>query len=209
MSKILVVASSALAETSISNQLIRDGLLALRAGYPAASFTMRDLGSKPVPHLTPDAAAALVTGQSENASQAAALALSDELIAELQGADTIVIGAPMYNFGIPSTLKAWFDHVLRAGITFRYTESGPVGLLPAKRAGVGETRGGVYSEGPGQVMDGQEPHLRTLLGFMGITDVTFVRAEKLALGPQAREQSIGAARAQLADVILDQYRRAA
>jgi FMN-dependent NADH-azoreductase len=209
MSKILVIASSALAETSISNQLIRDGLVALRTGYPAALFSMRDLGSMPVPHLTADAAAALVTGKTENASQAAALALSDELIGELTAADTIVIGAPMYNFGIPSTLKAWFDHVLRAGITFRYTENGPVGLLQGKRAIVVETRGGHYSEGPGQAMDAQEPHLRAMLGFIGIADVTFVRAEKLGLGPQAREQSIGAARAQLSDVILDQYRRAA
>jgi len=209
MAKILVVTSSALAETSVSNQLIRDGLMALRTGYPAASFNVRDLGSKPIAHLTPHSAAALATGKSANATQVEALALSDELIGELQAADTIVIGAPMYNFGIPSTLKAWFDHVLRAGITFQYTETGPVGLLKGKRAIVVETRGGQYSEGPGQAMDAQEPHLRTLLGFIGITDVTFVRAEKLALGPQAREHSIGAARAQLSDVILNQYRHAA
>ena len=103
----------------------------------------------------------------------------------------------MYNFGIPSTLKAWFDHVLRAGVTFRYTEAGPEGLLKGKRAIVIESRGGFYSEGPAQAMDSQEPHLRTLLGFIGITDVTFVRAEKLAFGPEAREQAIAAARAEL------------
>ena len=100
----------------------------------------------------------------------------------------------MYNFGISSTLKTWFDYVLRAGATFRYDESGPEGLLKGKRAIVIESRGGLYSEGPAQVMDAQEPHLRTLLGFIGITDVTFVRAEKLAFGPEAREQAIGAAR---------------
>ncbi len=96
-------------------------------------------------------------------------ALSDTLIAELQSADILVIGAPMYNFGIASTLKAWFDHVLRAGITFRYGESGPEGLLKGKRAIVIESRGGLYSEGPAQVMDAQEPHLRGMLRFMGIT----------------------------------------
>ena len=96
----------------------------------------------------------------------------------------------MYNFGMPSTLKSWFDHVLRAGITFTYTGSGPVGLLEGKRAIVIESRGGLYSEGPARVMDSQEPHLRNLLSFMGITDATFVRAEKLALGTEAREAAV-------------------
>src|SRR3546814_5933255 len=90
--------------------------------------------------------------------------------------------APMYNFGIASALKTWFDYILRAGVTFRYTENGPEGLLPVRKAVVIETRGGLYSEGPGVASDSQEPHLRTLLGFMGITDVTFVRAEKLGFG---------------------------
>jgi FMN-dependent NADH-azoreductase len=103
----------------------------------------------------------------------------------------------MYNFGIPSTLKSWFDYVLRAGITFRYGESGPVGLLDGKRAVAVVSRGGLYSSGPAQPMDSQEPHLRTLLGFMGITDVTFVRAEKLGFGPEARAESIRAAQEEL------------
>jgi FMN-dependent NADH-azoreductase len=115
----------------------------------------------------------------------------------------------MYNFGIPSTLKAWFDHVLRAGVTFRYTENGPEGLVTGKKAFVIESRGGLYTEGPTQSLDSQEPHLRNLLGFIGITDVTFVRAEKLAFGPEAREHSIGAARAHLEQGILGQFRQAA
>jgi FMN-dependent NADH-azoreductase len=135
--------------------------------------------------------------------------LSDELIAELKAADTVVIGSPMYNFGIASTLKAWFDYVLRAGITFRYTENGPVGLIEGKRAIVVVSRGGLYSEGPAQAFDSQEPHLRTLLGFMGISDVTFVRAEKLAFGPEAREQAIAAARSRLGEVIERDFRSAA
>lgn len=115
----------------------------------------------------------------------------------------------MYNFGMPSTLKAWFDHVLRSGITFRYSENGPEGLLKGKRAMVIESRGGLYSEGLAQQMDSQEPHLRNLLGFMGITDVIFLRAEKLAFGPEAREQAIDAVRRQIEGTIGDACRKAA
>jgi len=131
----------------------------------------------------------------------------DHLIAELKAADTIIIGAPMYNFGISSTLKSWFDYVVRAGITFRYAEGGPVGLLEGKRAIVIESRGGFFSNGPTKGMDAQEPHLRTLLEFIGIKDVTFVRAEKLAFGPDIRQQSIAAARAQLHQAV-HEYQRA-
>ena len=139
-------------------------------------------------------------GINETPAQREALALSNALVEELKAADTIVIGAPMYNFGIPSTLKSWFDYVLRAGVTFSYSEAGPEGLLKGKRAIVVESRGGLYSSGPAQVMDSQEPHLRTMLGFVGITDVTFVRAEKLAFGPEAREEAIRNANAELAAV---------
>jgi FMN-dependent NADH-azoreductase len=201
MSTVLVLTSSSLGEASVSNELVRDAVSRLRSRDPALQIVARDLGSSPVPHLTLDSATALRGGEPANAAQEAALALSDELVAELEAADTIVIGAPMYNFGIASTLKAWFDYVLRAGITFRYTESGSEGLLEGKHAIVVESRGGLYSEGPAQAMDSQEPHLRTLLGFMGITDVTFVRAEKLAFGAAFRDAAIEAARAQLGDAI--------
>jgi FMN-dependent NADH-azoreductase len=99
----------------------------------------------------------------------------------------------MYNFGMASTLKAWFDHVARAGITFRYSEAGPEGLLKGKKTIVVESRAGLYSEGPAAAMDSQEPHLRTLLGFLGLDDVTFVRAERLAFGPEAAAASIAGA----------------
>jgi FMN-dependent NADH-azoreductase len=194
MSTVLVLTSSVLGETSVSNQLVQDAVAGLRSVDPELHVVTRDLGGNPIPHLTLDAATALRVAEPANAAQAAAQALSDELIAELQAADIIVIGAPMYNFGIPSTLKTWFDHVLRASVTFRYGENGAEGLLKGKRAIVIESRGGLYSEGPAQAMDAQEPHLRTLLGFIGITDVTFVRAEKLAFGPEVRDQAINAAR---------------
>jgi len=209
MSTILVLTSSALGTASVSNRLVEETVARFRSRDPGLQVVTRDLGRDPVPHLTFDSATVLRKGEATNDAQVAALALSDALIAELKAADTVIIGAPMYNFGMPSTLKSWFDYVLRAGITFRYTESGPVGLLPGKRAIVVETRGGLYSEGPAQVMDSQEPHLRNLLGFMGITDVTFVRAEKLAFGPEASEAAITAARAELEQVIENRFEMAA
>ena len=209
MSTVLVLTSSALGAASVSNQLVQDAITQLVLQDLQLRVFTRDLGGKPIPHLTIDSANALRGAEPANAAQAAAQALSDELIAELKAADTLVIGAPMYNFGIASTLKTWFDHVLRAGITFKYSESGPVGLLKDKRAIVIETRGGLYSEGPAQVMDSQEPHLRNLLSFMGITNVKFFRAEKLAFGPEAREQAIDAARAQLTEAIQKEFLEAA
>ena len=201
MSTILVLTSSALGTASVSNQLVQDTIGRLRLQDPDLRIITRDLGGNPIPHLTVESATALRGAEPGNAEQTAARALSDELIAEIKAADTLVIGAPMYNFGIASTLKTWFDYVLRAGITFKYSESGPVGLLEGKRAIVIESRGGLYSEGPAKVMDSQEPHLRNLLGFIGITNITFVRAEKLAFGPEARQRAIDTARAKLAETI--------
>jgi FMN-dependent NADH-azoreductase len=210
MSKVLVLNSSALGGASVSSQLVQDVLAELRARDPRLIVTVRDLGANPIPHLNFDSATALRGAAPGNEAQATAQELSDTLIAELKAADTIVIGAPMYNFGIPSTLKAWFDYVLRAGITFRYTEAGPVGLLEGKRAIVIESRGGYYSEGATKVLDSQEPHLKTLLGFVGIKDTTFIRVEKLAFGPEARQQALDGARAQLGRLLTEnQYMRAA
>jgi FMN-dependent NADH-azoreductase len=208
MSNVLVVTSSALGDASVSNQLVEKAVEELRWQDPFITVTRRDVGANPIPHLTFDSTVVL-RADPTNEAQAEARALSDELIAEVKAADVIVIGAPMYNFGITSTLKAWFDRVLRAGVTFRYGEAGPEGLLKGKRAIVVVTRGGHYSDGPAQVMDAQEPHLRTMLGFIGITDVTFVRAEKLAFGPEAREQSISAARGHLADLAAERQLQAA
>lgn len=200
MSHLLVINSSAAGAASVSKQLIDETVARLRTADPALVVVERDLGANPVPHLTPDSTAAIRGAEPANDAQRAAKALSDSLVAELKAADTVIIGAPMYNFGIPSTLKSWFDHVLRAGVTFKYGENGPVGLLEGKRAIVVESRGGIYSSGPTQALDSQEPHLRTMLGFIGISDVTFVRAEKLGYGPEAREQAINDAKAELARV---------
>ncbi|MHA7777868.1 FMN-dependent NADH-azoreductase [Roseibium sp. M-1] len=201
MSNVLVLTSSALGDASISNQLTSHIVNQVRLRNDKSKVISRDLGKNPVPHMTQDATVALRAPETQNEDQAIARALSDELIAELKATDLLVIGAPMYNFGIPSTLKAWFDYVLRAGVTFSYSEAGPEGLLKDKRAIVVLTRGGFYSEGPAQVMDAQEPHLRTLLGFIGITDVTFIRAEKLAFGAEIQEQVIASARKEVDDLV--------
>jgi len=201
MSKILVLKSSVLGEASASNELVDRTVRQIRLQDPAARIVTRDLSVEPIPYLTPDAAAVMRGGAPANDNQEAALELSNRLVDELKSADTLVIGAPMYNFGIPSTLKSWFDYVLRAGVTFKYGEAGPEGLVKHKRAIVILSRGGLYSDGPAKPMDSQEPHLRTMLGFIGITEVTFVRAEKLGFGPEHREQAIHAARLQIEETI--------
>jgi FMN-dependent NADH-azoreductase len=200
MASVLVLNSSASGPDSVSRQLVASTVEQLRAKNPSLQVVERDLDANPVPHLNVETTAALRAGQTATAAQVEARAFSDALIAELKAADTVVIGAPMYNFGIPSTLKTWFDYVLRAGLTFKYSEAGPEGLVTGKRAVVVLSRGGLYSSGPAQAMDSQEPHLRTLLGFMGITDVTVIRAEKLGYGPEAREQAINDAVAELAKI---------
>jgi FMN-dependent NADH-azoreductase len=192
MTTVLALRSSILGAASASNHLIDQTLASLRAEDATIRVIDRDLAATPVPHLDGDGANAL-RADPANASQEAARALSDLLIAELKSADILLIGAPMYNFGISSMLKSWFDHVLRAGVTFRYSDAGPEGLLAGKRAIVILTRGGQYSDGPARTMDAQEPHLRTLLDFVGITEQTFVRAEKLAFGPAERERALGQA----------------
>ncbi|WP_375269726.1 FMN-dependent NADH-azoreductase [Phenylobacterium sp.] len=197
MSNLLVINSSSSGAESVSRLLVEDAVAALLKQTPDARVVRRDLGETPVPHLT-TASLAGVRGTPETDAHHAARALSDELIAELRAADTIVIGAPMYNFGLPTPLRAWFDHVLRAGETFSYSEAGPKGLLEGKKVIVVESRGGLYSEGPAQAIDFQEPYLRQLLGFIGLTDVTVVRAEKIGFGPEARAAAIEGARAQIA-----------
>jgi len=195
MSTTLVIDSAATGEASVSRTLVREAVAALKT-QGATEVVYRDLDAEPIPHLTRSIVAG-IRGVPASEREQDARALSDALIAELRAADTIVIGAPMYNFSVPTTLRAWFDHVLRAGETFRYTERGPQGLLPGKRVIVVESRGGLYSEGAAAAYDFQEPYLRHLLGFMGLTDVTFVRAEKLGFGPEARDAAIAAAIASL------------
>jgi len=196
---ILVVSSSANGDASVSGGLAGRFVDSIREHNPAAHVVFRDVGANPLPHLTADTVAA-IKGEPVSPAELEARALSDALVEELRQADLIVIASPMYNFGISSTLKAWFDHVLRAGLTFRYTEAGPEGLLTGRKTVVIESRAGFYSEGQGAAMDGQEPHIRTMLGFIGLDDVTWIRAEKLAFGPEAAEAAIEEAAAALTGI---------
>ncbi len=196
MESLLVINSSAAREGSVSRTLVEETVARLLETNSFARVVHRDLGTSPVPHLTVDTLAG-VRGVPATSHEQRARALSNELIAELRDADTIVIGAPMYNFGVTTSLRAWFDYVLRAGETFSYSEAGPQGLLPGKRVIVVESRGGMYSEGPAKAVDFQEPYLRHLFGFVGITDVTFVRAEKIGFGPDARAAAIEQAKVQI------------
>ncbi len=199
MSQLLVIRSSATGAASVTNRLI-DGFLAdLRGAAPDVAVVDHDLDADPLPHITSQTLAGIGRPAPETDAAKPTRALSDALIAELEASDVIVLGAPMYNFGIASTLKSWFDHVLRAGATFRYTANGPEGLLQGKRAIIVAARAGLYSEGAAAMVDHQLPYLKTLLGFMGVTDVTTVLAEGLAGGADQAEQSIAAAAAALSE----------
>lgn len=180
---ILQINSSARSTGSESTR-IADAIVArLQAANPGASVTRRDLAAQPHPVLDEAALQALFTpADQRSAGQAARVALDDALIAQVQAADAIVIGSPMYNFGITVQLKAWFDAIARAGVTFRYGPTGPVGLVTGKKVYVAIARGGMHRDAP---TDTQLPHLKMFLSFLGMTDVQFVYAEGLGLGPDA------------------------
>jgi FMN-dependent NADH-azoreductase len=164
-----------------------------KAFNPQGAVIARDLATDTVPHLTAERFQAfLAKPEARTLAQRKVVNESDALIAELQQADTIVIGLPMYNFGIPSTLKAYFDHVARAGVTFRYTEKGPEGLLKGKKAYVFATRGGLYAGTP---LDTQTGYVRDFLRFLGIDDVEFIYAEGLAMGEAKRDVALAEANA--------------
>ena len=187
---VLHIDSSPRGVDSVSRYLTRQIVNRLKAVEPTLDVVQYDLGDRPLPHLSSDAIGALRRAELATAEQRELGALSDRMIDELQRADLIVIGSPMHNFGITSQLKAWFDTIIRAGKTFNYGEQGPEGLLKDKRAIVVETRGGVYTTGPAASFNHQEPHLKTLLGFIGISDVQFIHAEGLDMGPQSRANGL-------------------
>jgi FMN-dependent NADH-azoreductase len=194
MTQVLQLNTSIYSEAGQSTRFANEFTDALRAG--GAQITKRDLAQEPVPHL--DAArfqAFLAKPEQRSAEQQAVAAHSDRLIAELRAADVVVLGLPMYNFGVPSQLKSYFDHVARAGHTFRYTEKGPVGLLGGKKAYVFATRGGLYAGTP---LDTQTSYVRDFLRFLGIDDVDFVYAEGLAINEASRQSAIARARTAIA-----------
>lgn len=185
--KLLHIDSSALGANSATRELGAAIVARWQAEVPGLSTEYRDLDSDPVPHLT---------GASLAGADPAAAAESERVLQQFLDADIVVLGAPMYNFSIPSTLKAWIDRVAVAGKTFRYTAEGPEGLAKGKRMIVASARGGLHSGAPS---DFQEPYLRFLFGFLGITDIEFIRAEGIAMSPQHRSDALAAAHAAIGE----------
>ena len=193
--KILQINASARREGANSTKLANRITERLQAANPGAEVTLRDLAANPVPVLDETMLGALFTPAGQrSAEQAAAVATYDALIAELQAHDAIVLGVPMYNFGVSSQFKSWIDAVARAGVTFQYTATGPQGLVKGKTVYVAFARGGLYRDTPN---DSQTPYLKSVLGFLGMTDVRFVFAEGLNMGPEAAAQGFAQAEADL------------
>ena len=200
---ILQINSSARADGSHSSRLARSIVERVLASSPVGAtpkITVRDLGRTPHPELNESALQALFTpAEQRTPEQAARVALDDALIAELQAADVVVLGVPMYNFGVPAPLKNWIDAISRAKVTFTYTASGPEGLLKGKKVYIALTRGGQYRNTPA---DTQVPYLKTVLSFLGMSDIQLVYAEGLAMGPEAEQQALASAQAQIDELLL-------
>lgn len=195
MNNILQINSSIHNGRGESSKLATEFVAQLRVGNPGAKVVVRELAKDPIPHLDEARFGAfLAKPEARTPEQARVVGESDALIAELKAADAIVIALPMYNFGVPSQFKAWVDHVARAGVTFKYTDQGAVGLLTGKKAWVFATRGGLYA---GTAADSQTAYVRQFLAFIGITDVEFVYAEGLAMGEAPRAKGLSSARASL------------
>jgi FMN-dependent NADH-azoreductase len=196
---ILQINSSARTVGSHSTRMASDIVKHLQAAHPASSLTLRDLGHTPHPALDEATLQALFTpAEQRSPAQTARVSQDEALIAELQAADVVVLGVPMYNFGVPAALKNWIDAIARVGVTFKYTDKGPVGLLQGKKVYVALARGGLYRDTPA---DTQVPYLKTLLGFLGMTDIQFVYAEGLNMGPEAEQKALASAKAQIAEVL--------
>ncbi|EPN8251800.1 FMN-dependent NADH-azoreductase [Vibrio alginolyticus] len=191
MSRVLALKSSILGDYSQSNKLVEDFI----KNVDQDKLTVRDLAANPLPVLDFAVATALRATEDLSQEQQVVVDLSDTLIEEVKAADTLVIAAPMYNFTIPTQLKNWIDLIARAGVTFKYTENGVQGLIEGKKAIVITTRGGIHKDSP---TDNVTPYLRTVLGFVGITDVEFVYAEALNMGEDAAAKGISEAQSQLA-----------
>ncbi len=205
MTTILHIDSSPLGAASVTRQLTASIIETLRKADPAATVAYRDVAANPPDHLSGELLQVVKFRNLDglNERQRSELALTDELVDEFLAADTVVIGAPMYNFSVPTQLKAWIDRLAQAGRTFRYTEKGPEGLAGGKRVIVASGRGGVYSTNPALAgLDHQEAYLRTVFGFFGITDVTFVRVEGVSMGPDAKAAAFAKADQAIADLLV-------
>ena len=193
--KILQINTAARSADANSTKLADSVVVRLKAKHSQSAVEVRDMAANPHPVLDEAALGALFTPADQRTpQQAARVALDDALIAQVQAADVIVLGVPMYNFGVSAQLKSWIDAIARAGVTFQYTANGPEGLVKGKKVYLALARGGIYRDTPN---DSQVPYLKTVLGFLGMTDVECVYAEGLAMGSESAVQAFAAAEAAL------------
>ncbi len=196
MAKLLHIDSSILGGNSVSRQLTAQIVASWKASHPGTDVSYLDLASDTPSHLSAESLGfRMPTGSAMTDVQTRENAVSEALVSQFLAADVIVVGAPLYNFAIPSQLKAWIDRIAQVGRTFHYTETGPKGLAGGKTVVVASTRGGVYSTSEAaRAMEHQESYLQTVFGFLGITDVRFVRAEGLAMGDAKKAEALAEAK---------------
>ncbi len=198
MTTVLHIASSSNLQSSVTRQIGSLTIEGLKKAHENIQVIEHDLVKENIPHISPEFVTEMFSGNAD----APELKLSNQFVDELLSSDILVIEAPMYNFGIPSALKAWIDHIVRAGKTFQYGENGPEGLIPAgKEAILILGRGGVYSEGPYKAMDYQESYLRAVLGFIGITKIESVYIEGVAMGPEKTAEALEEAQKQVSSIL--------
>jgi FMN-dependent NADH-azoreductase len=198
MKNLLQLNASIFSANGYSSQLATGFVSSWLLNYPDTQVTFRDLANEPLPHLDAQRVLAFSTvPELRTPEQQAFVDVSDKLIMEIQQADMIVIGLPMYNFGVPSTLKAYFDYIARAGVTFRYTENGPIGLLTGKKVIVFATRGGLYV---GTQLDTQTSYVRHFFNFLGISDVEFIYAEGINMGESSKATALTKANLRLVEL---------
>jgi len=203
MANLLFVSSSLFGDGSQSRLIASEFIDRWRQSHPRTTVVERELTAERIPHLSLAALAASMTpADTRSPAEHQAAALADALIEEVEAADVIVLAAPMYNFSIPSTLKAWIDHITRAGRTFRYGAAGAEGPLKGRKVFIITGRGGIYSDNsPAKGMDFQAPYLRAMLGFLGLDDVTFIHVEGLKISPEAAASGIERARKAIGDLL--------
>lgn len=199
--KLLQVDSSPLGEASVSRELTRSIVEAYTAAHPGTTVTRRDVGARPPSHFDGALIQVLKLGAQASEAQRAEFDYTEELLVEFLEADVVVVGAPMYNFSVPTQLKAWIDRIAQAGRTFAYTAEGPSGLAGGKKVIIASSRGGKYAGTAYEAaLDHQESYLKSVFGFFGITDIEVVRAEGLAMGPDQRSQALDAAKVEISRV---------
>jgi len=202
MKNVLFIQSSPRGPQSYSQKVAQSMVDELKTRHPGANVVVRNLAQNPPPHVGEAFVGGLsILPDQRNPEQTAALNLSDVLIEELAAADVVVLAVPMHNFGPPSTLKAWIDHVVRVGRTVSYSQKGPEGALKGKRAIIVVARGGVYSDGPAKPLDFQEPYLRAILGFIGLTDIDVVHVEGVAMSAIGPEKAVASAMARSTEIL--------